>query len=143
MMLAESNPFGPVSGDQIIAWCAVAWIIMTMFSKGAELLARAKGKYPIGTPDNPLHARESDRSPTWAEVAALERRVAAQEHESKQMRDDMLREFAKLREEAEKRASRLMGAVGDSARVTHERINALSDAISYVRGAMDESKAKH
>lgn len=143
MMLAESNPFGPVTGDQLLGWCAVAWIVMAMASKAAELLARAKGKFPIGTPDNPLHARESDRSPTWAEVAALERRVTAQEHDAKQMREDMLREFAKLRDEAEKRASRLMGAVGDSARTTHERINALSETISYVRGAMDESKAKH
>jgi polyhydroxyalkanoate synthesis regulator phasin len=131
------NPFGAFSGAQLIVWLAIAYALLLFAKETMNLVSRARGKYPMGTADNPIHARANDRTATTAELAALEKRVEAQEAELKQFRMDMMREFTRMREDAEKRASRLMGAVGESAGKTHARMDKLSEAVAYMKGKID------
>lgn len=132
-----TTPFGGFTGEQLLTWLAVAAAMLWLAKTTLEIRNQSRSGAPIGSPNNPLHARAQDRSPTWAELSALERRVEVQENEVKQLRSDMLKEFAKMREDGEKRASRLMGAVGESARLTHKRIDGLSEGLSYMKGKLD------
>ena len=121
------NPFGGFSGDQLLVWLACAWAVITGAGKGTDLWARWTGKTPLGTPTNPVHNRTSEQAPTWAEIAALDKRVVTLEDGMKEMTAA-----------GERRANRLMAAQAESAGKLHSRIDDILRAVSRLEGKMEK-----
>ena len=79
------------------------------------------------------------RDPTWAEVAELERRMAAVESEQRRLRDEMVNQYKEITLSAEKRASRLMGELTKECKELREsftnQINDLSKQLYLMVGS--------
>ena len=127
ILAASDNPFGAPTGDQILLWLACAWVVMSAAGKGTDLWARWTGKSPLGTPANPVHNRASEQVPTWAEIAALDKRVITLE--------EGMREMTAA---GERRANRLMAAQAESAGKLHSRIYDILKAVSRLEGKMEK-----
>lgn len=121
------NPFGSPTGDQILLWLACAWVFMNGAGKATDLWSKWTGKLPLGTPSNPVHNRTSEQAPSWAEIAALDKRVSTLE--------EGMREMTAA---GERRANRLMAAQADSAGKLHARIDDILKAVSRLEGKMDK-----
>lgn len=137
--LANGNPFGGFTGDQLMVWLAIGFAIIWGVEKGQIVIGRWKGKLPLGeSPENPVYHRTSDRPVNWAELGSLERRVDLLEKTIELQQKEMTKEFAALRHEGELRATRIMGSIGKGNGDIHEKINKVVEAVAYMKGLLDE-----
>lgn len=87
---------------------------------GAVLGAVGRGavqKRDVGP--QPFEVKEH-REPTWVEVAELTRRIEALESEQRRQREEMVAQYKEITLSAERRASRLMGALNSECKEIRE-----------------------
>ena len=114
-----------LSGQYVIALVtAIVGAVLGAFGKGA--IQRTIGPQPFEVKER--------RDPTWAEVAELERRMAAVEAEQRRLRDEMVSQYKEITLSAEKRASRLMGALNGECKDIRDLIGELSKQIYLLAG---------
>lgn len=121
-----SDPDTMLSGKWVIALVtAIIGAVLGVVGKGATQ-KRDVGPQPFTVQEH--------RDPTWAEVAELERRMAAVESEQRRLRDDMVSQYKEITLSAEKRASRLMGALNGECKEIRELIGELSKQLYLLAG---------
>lgn len=122
----------------IIGAAGAAWARRSGVADGK----RQQGEVTIS--GQPIKMQKEPRSPTWAEVQSLERRLDAVEKHLDSMRDAQSRQFQQLLEAGHARELRIMdtisaavGALGaklsQDVRGAHERIDHLNEKIKITR----------